>query len=134
MTTITKYSISVGGAGFYLSSRCTPWREHKNVTFGYYSVCISSVPVASKLRLLLSVDDFSLHFHSLGMLGVVRLKYVTSHDSRKMDDLLGACEAGDIVAVRRAIANGVDPNKYALHNLRSIGYTERVTPLHVACW
>ena len=63
-------------------------------------------------------------------------RHMTVSSQRKMSTLylFGACEAGDIVAVRRAIANGVDPNKYALHTLRGTLYTERVTPLHVACW
>ena len=65
-----------------------------------------------------------------------RLNYSKYGSQRKMstlNELLGACEAGDIVAVRGAIANGVDPNKYAWHTFRGIGYF-RVTPLHVACW
>ena len=73
-------------------------------------------------------------------------RHMTVSSQRKMstlDDLLGACEAGDIVAVRRAIANGVDPNKYAWHTFRGMGYSAwgyllsdsvTCTPLHVACW
>ena len=61
-------------------------------------------------------------------------RHMTVSSQRKMsalDDLLGACEAGDIVAVRRAIANGVDPNIYAQYTFRV--YSDRVTPLHIAC-
>ena len=63
-------------------------------------------------------------------------RHMTVSSQRKMDDLLGACEAGDIVAVRRAIANGVDPNKHARHTLGSIilWHSDSVTPLHVVCW
>ena len=61
---------------------------------------------------------------------------VSSRSSQRkmstLDDLLGACEAGDIVAVRRAIANGFDPNKHAWHTFRDGGHNS-VTPLHVAC-
>ena len=60
---------------------------------------------------------------------------MTISSQRKMDDLLDACEAGDIVAVRRAIAKGVDPKKYyAWRTFGSGVYEDSVTPLHVACW
>ena len=98
--------------------------------------------------MLLSVDDFSLHFLiNVGHVGrgqaracicTYMSRHMTVSSQRKMstlDDLFGACKAGDIVAVRRAIANGVDPKKYyGWLTFGSSVYEDSVTPLHVACW
>ena len=61
-------------------------------------------------------------------LSMIRSKMYT------LDNLFDVCEDGDIIEIRRAIANGVDPKQAGDHFIKGVGTSIGVTPLHVACW
>ena len=133
------FCICVGGAGFLTAADSPPPADPCIINF--CKISSHWLPKNSSFCSLLpgSQRIFSLSPASLITVGrgQITCQIITSVENsaiRQVEemssrrDLLDACAAGDIIAVRRAIANGVDPKQEAYDSK-----WRRTTPLHLAC-